>query len=104
MFEKTKVRIRNEEESRMVQEKMFELGYSWMGDKSVKYLSAKGLFFERNKCITFIYTDNGYFNNHKFVEVILIRLFCLPNPASNKELPIILISDLLLSSIPELLL
>jgi len=56
----------NPELSKKVQEKAFELGYSWNnGQKDLQYLSAKSLFFYEDKIIAFSNGDKSYFISDK---------------------------------------
>lgn len=70
-LENCKVRISDEKENILVQKKLFELGYDWWkgNNKALQNLSAKYLFIDENRTISFMSSDDPYFIRHEYIEV-----------------------------------
>lgn len=64
-FNNTKVHVKSEDESRRVQERLFEVGYKWLnGVKEITHLDMSYLFIDE-KHITYANdNDNEYFKQH----------------------------------------
>ena len=54
--------------SKEIQEKAFELGFSWSGDKVVDFLDKPFLFFGSDKHIMYV-ADVKIFNSHEYEEI-----------------------------------
>ena len=69
---KYKIRVKDEEQSREVQEILFELGYKWLsGDTKVCHTHAEFLFIDsKYKNIHFRNTES-YFANNEGEEIVL---------------------------------
>lgn len=59
-FKNTKVRVNSTEQSRKVQEKMFELGFSWSGKKSSQYLNERYLIFYNDMTICYCSSEENF--------------------------------------------
>ena len=72
----TKIRVRNEEENIIVQEKLFSLGCSWFKETRVENLDAVELYIDENLYIGYC-SDRGsnYFENNDKREISVKQLF-----------------------------
>lgn len=68
-FDNCKIKINSPEESKLVQEKLFQLGYKWYSeDKEVQHIYKKYLYTDLDKRITHNNDDN-YFKNDSRKEI-----------------------------------
>lgn len=72
-MEEFKVKVKNEAESRAVQEAMFKRGYGWNGSrKEVEYETSNYLYFYNDGSISYSTEDNdGYFNGNSKKEMLV---------------------------------
>lgn len=71
----TKIRIRNEEECKKVQLKLFRLGCKWRGGETgINYPETRALYIDRRKDITFSYEDDSDFTRDDGREITVAEL------------------------------
>ncbi len=69
-----KFRVHNEEHSKAIQKRLFELGCVWgSGGKSIQFQAKPFLYLEENKIKFWIGVD--YFNDHEAAEATLDDLY-----------------------------
>ena len=71
-----KFRVHSKEHSKAIQERLFELGYGWMGylKKELMCLHEQHLFTDKSGCLTYT-NEANYFNGHHAEETTLDDLF-----------------------------
>lgn len=72
-----KIRVATPDVSRIVQKKLFEMGYSWVSGKVVSYLTELELYVDiSSKSLSwFSGIDPNFFDQHKYKEIYLDDLF-----------------------------
>lgn len=84
-FENTKVHVKNEAESKAVQEAMFKRGFSWGGGtQKVQYCNEPYIYFERTSISYGTEGDNFNTYSHKEVTVKQILGKCRGRPVKIK--------------------
>lgn len=63
-FKEMKFRVNSETESRIIQEELFKLGYSWIDGKNIQHTDTCYLYTEPFGCIKFGTSEN-HFNKHE---------------------------------------
>jgi hypothetical protein len=82
---KTKIKIVDEEMSRKVQQRAFELGWSWIvGGSSISFLNSKYLFFDSDKEITRSDNDTTFNFESDYKEIFADDLFPSASIVSKK--------------------
>ena len=74
-FNDTKVRILNKEECIKVQEAMFKRGFSWNGDKTIKYDESTHLYFGKDNDLGFTSSNSEtFFNDYEYREITIHQI------------------------------
>lgn len=71
-----KIRVKSPEHSKIIQEKLFEMGYKWIAGKSVQFVDKPCLFTNTDDEGSITYSSNGteeYFNSQPHTEVELVE-------------------------------
>lgn len=69
-FQNTKIRVRNEAESKEFQEAMFKLGFRWLHYRYTVSFTREPFLFVGVNFITYS-DDEAYFNDHKYKEITI---------------------------------
>ena len=70
-----KIRVKDSTESKIVQKKLFELGYHWQQDNyEFNYVDAPHLYIEKYNKQIFFSTYNSYFESSDYKEVTVAQL------------------------------
>jgi len=74
-FKNMKIRIKDEEHSRLVQETLFEMGYKWLRSAGVQYTHMPWLSTYEGGCIYYGQSQGSEFDEHQNEEVELVTTY-----------------------------
>lgn len=90
-----KFRVKDEEHSKAIQEKLFSLGYSWCGLYKIAQYCTMPFLFAEDRFITYdVGPDSDYFDDHQEEEYVLLNGELVPASSventisANVEIPV----------------